>query len=260
MDRNTISLLAICPVLLATGCGKAPQSKPPSTFDSMEGSAIRAPAFAVERPDSLVSYLVWNGDSPLTVTETFGGYLVEAGDTALLGTDPFLEIETDRLNMELQFAMMTGDSVSADSLRELIEDPSVFVPVIFATDGKPELRVFPGDQIQPGDTLALITGRPPDSVFVIIPGRGHLIWPDEIEGVILPSGGLRMAGEFPGDSLSIPGFYSVASHFIHEDDLSTFLITVDSDTIFVTVTASTGSARTVYSQVPLDTLTLSGWN
>lgn len=260
MDMNTISLLLICPVLLFMGCGREPHVERFSGTEPLEGVAERAPAFSVEKPDSMVSHLIWSGDSPLLILETFGTETALPGDTAALGADPFLEIEFDRLSMELQFAIATGDSVSVDSLRTLLDDPSVYIPVLFNTGGRVELKVLPGAEIQPGDTVAAVTGPPPESIFVVLPEAGHLLWPYEIEGTRLPSGGLMMVGEFPGDSTIIPGFYSVASHFIHEKSLSTFLVTTSGDTLHVTVTGNTNGTRTVYSAVPLESLILSGWN
>ncbi len=260
MDRNSISLIIICPVLFGIGCGGEPSREIFPGTESPEGFAEKAPAFAVERPDSMISYLVWSGDSPLMILEAYGSETVEAGDTAALGSDPFLEIETDRLTMELQFAVATGDSGFADSLRAVLADSSVYVPVIYNAFGRAELRVSAGEEIQPGDTIAAVTGPPPDSVFVILPGTGHLLWPDEVEGTRLPSGGLIVHGAFPGDSINIAGFYSVASHFIHEEGLSTFLITTGGDTLHVAVTANSNGTRTVYSTAPLDSLILSGWD
>ena len=260
MDRNSISLIIICPVLFCVGCGGEPSREIFTDTGSPEGFAEKAAAFRVERPDSLESYLLWSGDSPLKILETYSDEIVEAGDTAALGSDPFLEIETDRLTMELHFAVATGDSGFADSLRAVLADSSVYVPVIYGAGGRADLRVYPGDEIQPGDTIASVTGPPSDSVFVIMPGTGHLVWPDEVEGMRLPSGGLRVNGPFPGDSMSIAGFYTVASHFIHEEGLATFLVTAGGDTLYVTVTANANGTRTVYSPVPLDSLILSGWD
>lgn len=260
MDRNTISLLLICPVLFFTGCGEEPSREMFTSGEPLEGEAEKAPAFAVDRPDSMVSNLLWSGSSPMKILVTYDSETVEAGDTAALCSDPFLHIEIDRMNMELQFSMATGDSVSADSLRSLLADSSVYVPIVFTEGGSMELNVFPGDEVQPGDTVAVVTGPPPDSVFLVLPDEGHLRWPEEIAGRRLPSGGLLLHGPFPGDSINIPGFYAVASHFIHEEGLSTFLITAGGDTLSVTVTGNSNGTRTVYSPVPLDSLILSGWN
>lgn len=259
MDRKTIALLLICPVLV-TGCGEEPPGELFTRTEIPEGRAEAAPAFAVIRPDSSVSALLLSGDSPVRILETCGSEIVEPGDTAALGSDPFLQMETDRITMELEFAIATGDSLSADSLREVLADSSVFVPVLFSVGGRMELRVEPGDEIQPGDTVAVVTGPPPESTFVILPGSGHLRWPETLPGTRLASGGLQVSGTFSGDSARMPGFYSIASHFIHEEGLSTFLVTTEGDTVHVTVTGNANGARIVYSQLSLDSLTLAGWN
>lgn len=259
MDRKTIGLIIVCPVLLA-GCGEKPVVNRVFTEESHTGRAEPASPFQVARPDSMVSYLVLAGNSPLVVLETGTAETVEAGDTAAICADPFLEMEIQRKTMELEFALATGDSSRADSLFQLLADSSVYIPVVFTEGGgRVEIMVLAGEEIHPGDTVASVTVPPSDSVYIVMPGEGHLRWPEGIEGIVLSSGRLMCRGNWPGNYIRLPGFYAVESHFIHEVGLGTFLFTPE-DTLQVMVTGNLNGMRTVYSAVSLDTLTLTGWN
>lgn len=204
--------------------------------------------------------MVLTGDSPLVVVETATGGSTARGDTVLLCSHPFLEIETERINMQLEMALATADTAAVDSLRGILADSSVFIPVVSSFEGIMDVRIDPGDLIQPGDTLASVKGSPPDSVYVLLPGPGHIAWPAGLPNCTAVSGGLLCTGPFPGDSAGLSGTYSVAGHFIHEDGLATFLLPAGGDTIPVQVIGSRNGLRTVFSPVPLDSVPLYRWD
>lgn len=259
MDRKTIALCVICPVLFA-GCEKDAPSDMFLAGEPLIGEAVISQTFSVEKPDSMTFYLTSPGNSPLIVIEVFTPETVESGDTVALCSDPFLAIETDRLIMELEFALATGDTTAADSLQAVLSDSSVYTPLLIQSAGRMKLFVSAGNTVQPGDTVASVTGPPPDSLFIILPQDGQILWPEPVTGRRLPSGGLMVSGYWPGDSTVIPGFYSVPSHFVHEENLSTFLLTDSGDTLHITVAGNRNGLRMIYSSVPLDSLTLSGWD
>lgn len=117
MDTKTIALAAICPVLLF-GCeaGEAPDAPGTSPAGQNAGYAGPAPLYAVSRPDSMEHFIVLTGDSPLVVVETTTGDAIARGDTVALCSHPFLEIETERINMQLEIALATEDTAAVDSL------------------------------------------------------------------------------------------------------------------------------------------------
>ncbi len=208
----------------------------------------------------MVRFLVLTGNSPLVVVEAAPDGEAAPGDTALLCSHPFLSIETERMNMQLEMALATGDTAAADSLLAILNDPGVFVPILSPFEGTMDVRAAPGDLIQPGDTLASVKGPPEDSTYIMLPGPGHVAWPEGLQGCTAIQGGLLCRGDFPGDSAPLPGTYSVAGHFIHEEGLFTFLLSSAGDTIPVQITGSRNGLRTVFSLVPLDSVPLFGWD
>lgn len=262
MDKKTIVLAVICPVLFLSCRGEDGDSERVSgnTSTVLTGYARPGPLYATARPDSMVNNVIWSGNSPLLVVEINDAEQVETGDTLLTGSDPFLAIETERLEMELEFARAMGDTVAADSLRMIIEDPTAFVSVVSPFAGRTELLVSAGGTIEPGDLVAIVKGPPPDSVYVILPADDQIRWPGDIPGCQTTPGGLVCTGIWPGDSVSVQGIYSVEDHFIHEQGLKTFLLTTDSDTLPVTVMENRNGYRVIYSMVPLDSIPISEWN
>lgn len=261
MDSKTTLLILICPVL--TACrGSSDAPAPPVTAEGSDngpGFALSAPAFSVRSPDPVRVPLLLSGSSPMDVLTAAGSGSVEEGDTLFLLSDPFLEVEDQRISMQIEMALATGDTALAGSLREMLSDSASYTPVMSPLAGSASVMVPPGRRIEPGDTLAVITGSPPDSTFIVIPPQGHLEWPEELDGTILSSGEILLDGPWPGDSVSLEGFYEIAPHFIHEEGLKTLLVTYGGDTLEVTVTGSLDGKRLVYSTIALDSLPLAGW-
>lgn len=261
MVWKTIAFTLLCPVLLS-GCGGGERNEPASNPASSAGPvmAVPAPPFAVEAPDSVRFPVVWSGRSPLTVLSVSSGGEVLSTDTAALCADPFLAIETERMRMELEMAMARGDTATVQVLVEALSDSSAYTAVLFGFSGTADVFTTPGSELQPRDTVALVTGAPPESLFVVIPGPGHLGWPEGVPGTRLPGGGLLIEGTVQGDSVSLPGFYDVPPDLVREDGLSIFLLSAAGDTIDVAVFRTGGPARTVFSSIPLDSIPLVRWN
>jgi len=261
MDKKTIALAVICPVLLGSGCGQEPGST--GGFHpqiAVTGYVQPGPLYPTARPDSMKNDLVWNGYSPLLVVEITDAYLAETGDTLAICSDPFLGIETERIEMELELATALGDTAAADSIRGMLEDQSVFIPLTCPFQGLIEIKIHIGETVEPGDVFAVIHGSPPDSLYMILPGAGHIRWPESIPGCLVTAGGLACTGSWPGDSVAVPGTYRVENQFIHEEGLNTFLLTMAGDTLPVTVLGNRNGFRIVFSPVTLDSLPLVMWD
>ena len=260
MVWKTIAFTFLCPVLVA-GCGGGERNEPRSAAPSAEPVlAVASAPFAVEAPDSLRFPVVWSGRSPLMVLSVSPGGEVLSTDTAALCADPFLEIETERLEMELEIAIARGDTAAAIAIAEALADSSGYTAVLFGLSGTARVFTAPGVELQPGDTVAVVTGAPPESLFVVSPGSGHLGWPEGVPGTRLPDGGLLMEGALSDDSIFLPGFYDVPPDLVREDGLSTFLLSARGDTIDVVVFRTGGHTRTVFSPIPLDSIPLARWN
>lgn len=261
MDRKTIAFILICPVLSA-GCSQ--QEAPPAVtvheVQSETGYVTAGPMFPVRVPDSLATPVIWSESVELLVVETAAGGNTLQGDTLIMGSDPFLAMEMDRLSMELQIASASGDSIASDSLEALLADSSIYTAVEAPLSGIVQILVTADETLQPGDTLAVITGSPPDSLFFILPSEGHIRWPDHVPGCTVNSGELVCSGVIPGDSVIIPGVYRIEPRYVHEEGLETFLLSASGDTVEVTVMGSYQEFRTVFSEVQLDSIPLTGWD
>lgn len=261
MDRKTIVFILFCPVLLFS-CSQQQESLELTVHPvrHLAGYVTSGPMFPVRIPDSLTTIVSWNSPVELVVVETRENRTVEQGDTLMVGSDPFLAMELDRLGMELQFAAATGDSSASDSLQALLSDSSMYIAVEAPVSGRAVIMISTGITVQPGDTIAAITGPPPDSVYIILPSEGHIRWPDVVPGCTGRGPELLCRGVCTGDSVSIPGVYRIEPRFVHEEGLRTFLLSTEGDTLDVTVTGSFQEFRTIYSHVQLDSIPLSAWD
>ncbi|MCK5841204.1 MAG: hypothetical protein KAH31_03480 [Candidatus Sabulitectum sp.] len=259
---KTKVFFAFCLVLsLVPGCGDTDpdQEIVVDVAISATGFVQAAPLYNVSVPDSFRTALIWNHNSPLSVrTITRDEYTI-TGDTVLSGTDPFFSFETDRLEMALSIARAVEDTAAADSLSALLADSSSFVYVTSSRSGSIQGLVSTGSILQPGDTIAIVTGPPPDSLFILSPAYSHIRWPEPLPGCTVTPHGLQCTGPWPGAATSIPGTWSVQPQFIHEEGLLSFLLAAAGDTISITVIGYTDTSRIIYCTFLLDSIALIPW-
>jgi hypothetical protein len=260
---KTIVFALFCLVLyFAAGCSSEPQVRLPETRQVNTGEVgfvHQPPLYHVLEPDSLEVPIVWNNSSPLFVRAVFSENTIAAGDTVLSGIDPFFSMETQRLEMALSIAEATGDSVAADSLGVLLLDSSVVVYITSPAAGVIENTAEPGSTVQPGDTVASVTGPPPDSVYVLVPSYDHIRWPENLEGCRVTEHGLQCTGPWPGETAALPGIRSLPQRFIYENHLDSFVITAAGDTLSVEIIGYTDTSKIIYSSFLLDSVALTSW-
>jgi len=223
------------------------------------GFVQRPPLFNVIRPDSLEVPVLWIHNSPLLIRTVTSEFTVEAGDTILSGTDPFFSVEIQRLQMALSMAEATGDTAAVDSLTILLADSSNVVFITSPMSGIIENQAVQGRTLQPGDTVATVTGSPPDSVYILSPAYHHIRWPEDLEGYRITDRGLQCTGPWPGETAALPGAWSLQQRFIYENDLDSFVIAAAGDTVTVTIIGYTDTSKIIYSSFPLDSVVLISW-
>jgi len=251
---------ALCLVLsLSFGCSKTDQSQVAVVAYSVTGFVQAAPLYNVSAPDSLRTPIVWNQNSPLLVSILVLDEHVLAGDTILTGTDPFFSVEMARLEMALSISEAVGDTAAIDSLYSLLTDSSSFVYITSSMTGSILNLVSTGSTLQPGDTIAIVTGPPPDSLYILTPAYFHIRWPAPLPECTVTRQGLQCTGPWPGATTSIPGTWSVQPQFIHEEGLVSFLLSSAGDTIPITVIGSTDSSRIIHCTLPIDSTALIPW-
>lgn len=244
---------------LLSGCSDASPVREIVPVTAVSGYAHPGPLYNVITPDSLKSAVVWSQNLPLLVNAILQEEYVLAGDTILMGTDPLFSVEMERIGMALNIAEAAGDSVAVDSLTAILSDSSSFIFMTSPTTGTIINLVSPGSTLQPGDTIAVITGAPPDSVYILTPDYFHAGWPENLPGCTVTDTGLRCFGAWPGATASIPGTWSVEPQFIYEDGLKSFLLATAGDTIPVTIMGFTDTSKIIYSAFSLDSVSLSPW-
>ncbi|MCK5132263.1 MAG: hypothetical protein KAR40_08955 [Candidatus Sabulitectum sp.] len=218
-----------------------------------------APLYLVMIPDSFQTAVIWDQNSPLLVNMVLEDETVLAGDTILSGTDPFFAVEMERVEMALNIAEAIGDSIAIDSLFTLLSDSSSFFFVTSPAAGSIRSLAFQEGTLQPGDTIATVTGPPPDSVYFLSPDYFHIRWPENLPGCTVTERGLQCRGPLPGAATSIPGTWSLQPQFIFEEGLNSFLLATAGDTIPITIIGSTDTSKIIYSVFPLDSVALTPW-
>ena len=257
---KTIVFIALCLVLcFLPGCTDEPPAVRIVPLSEDPGFADQGPLYIVTVPDSIQSAVVWEQNLPLLISLVSQSTMVVAGDTILSGTDPFFSVEIERLEMALSIAQATGDTIAMDSLIVLLSDSSSFVFVTAPITGTMTVQVSRGSTLQPGDTIAMITGAPPDSVYILSPDYYHIRWPENLQGYTVTETGLQHRGAWPGERTSIPGTWSIQARYIYEDGLDSFLIAAAGDTLPITIIGSTDTSKIIYSEFPLDSLPLTPW-
>ena len=256
---KTIVFSACCLVWsLTLGCKEAPPARAIVTLSGEAGYVHEAPLYEVVIPDSLKTGIIWNNSFPLLVHRVIAEESVEIGDTVLIGTDPFFSVEMERADMALDIARAIGDSSAIDSLNTILTDSSSYTYLTSPSTGAVESLPSSGITLQPGDTVTVVIGPPPESVYILIPTYSHIKWPDNLPGCTVTDLGLQCSGPIPGTTDCIEGIWSVKPQYIFENELSSFLISAG-DSIPVSIIGTTDTSRIIYSTFPLDSLPLTPW-
>lgn len=257
---KTITFASFCLVqLTCLGCQEAVPEREISHIATEVGFVEAAPLYQVVVPESLQTAVVWRQSSPLLVNTVSHNEFVMVGDTILSGSDPFFSMEMERVEMALNIAVAIKDSIAIDSLSIMLSDSSSFIFVTSPASGVINNLPANGHTLQPGDTVAVVTGPPPDSVYILLPDYFHVRWPGNLPGCTVTSRGLRCYGPWPGATTSIPGVWSLHPQFIYENDLNSFLIAASGDTIPITVIGYTDTFKIIYSTLQLDSVALTPW-
>jgi hypothetical protein len=258
---ETIRFLLVCPVFFIFGCGREASPAAWTASDQTEvGFAVPGPLYNVIIPDSLTTTVLWGENYPLLVNTAAITDAVLTGDTVISGAEPFLSLERERVIMEHSIAVAMGDSIAGDSLQAYLADSSFLVFVTSPASGRIRILTGSGSTIQPGDRIALITGPPPDSLYILSPEYSLIRWPLNIPGCTVTDRGLQCTGAWPGEEAALPGTWSLRQQFIHEDGLRSYLLSTPGDTLPIIILGSTDTSKIIYSGLPLDSIPLLGWN
>lgn len=252
------SVLCLVPFLLACFSDQGQiEIITPNILES--GYAQPAPFYDVVLPESINTYIIWDQRSPLIVKSMTQKTSVLNNDTILVGFDPFFEVEMLRLEMEIAIAEAVGDSALVDSLSNELDHPSLFTYVLSPSEGMIQLMTDIDNTLQPGDSIGLIVGSPPDSLYFLSPDYNHIRWPEDLAENIVTSEGLQFNGYPPEEPASLPGVWSIEHRFIHETELDSYLITITSDTIPIIVMGTKENAKIIYSVLALDSISVIPW-
>ena len=249
----------ICLVcFLLSACGEDNPARAIVTVAEEPGYVHEAPLYEVVIPDSLKTGIIWNNSYPLLVHWVMAEEFVENGDTILIGTDPFFSLEMERVGMALNIAEALRDSSAVDSLYTILTDSSSYTYITSPSTGAVGSLPHSGITLQPGDTVAVVKGSPPDSVYILVPTYSHIKWPENLPGCTVTDLGLQCSGPIPGTTVLLPGVWSVKPQYIFENELTSFLIAAG-DSIPVAIIGTTDTSRIIYSVFPLDFLALTPW-
>lgn len=240
-------------LIMLLGCGV--QEESPDTVDQHISEPVHIEActvtgFTVKAapPDTLP--LRWFGEGSAVISEIRASAQQEvaAGDTLLFLIEGLHIVEMERLSMELDVAVALSYSTPldtmllnrVDSLSFLLDSISSFENSVFlsALDGiLINISVIADQDIRSGDVLAEISVES-NSVFLVYPPDGCIIdrWP-------LNAGAMSFveqhdclavySGVLSGNEDEFSMFAAVPRETIFENNLDSYLVTADDDTISV---------------------------
>ena len=256
---KTIVFSACCLVLFtALGCREERAARVINAASIEVGYVQTPPRYEVMIPDSLSTGITWDNSFPLQVQWVTDEDFVEKGDTVLMGTDPFFSVEMERVGMALNIAEAIGDSSAVDSLYSILTDSSSYTCITSSSKGVMDNLAFSDQILQPGDTVVVVKGSPPDSVYILVPTYSHIRWPENLPGCTVTDLGLQCYGPIPGTTALIPGVWSVKPQFIFENELNSFLV-AEGDSVPVVIIGTTETSRIIFTAFPLDSLPLTPW-
>ncbi len=253
---------ADCPVLMMimtlilsvfAGCGGQEESaetadQSVSEPDFAEACAVMGFTVKTAPPDTLS--LRWFGEGSAVISDICASAQQEvtAGDTLLVLIEQLHVVERERLSMEVDVAVALSYSTPfdtmllnrVDSLSFLLDSISAIENSVFlsALDGiLININVIEDQDIRSGDVLAEISVES-SSVFLVYPPNGCVIdrWP-------LKAGAMSFveqhdclavySGVLSGNEDEFSMFAAVPRETLFENDLDSYLVTADDDTISV---------------------------
>ncbi len=260
MKLKTIIFLSVCPVFFVlVGCKQNKPVQIGTETSRQLGYAVSSPLFAVMLPDSISIPILWEENFALNVLFLSDNSFITEGDTIAFGVDPFYILEKQRLEMSLAMAEASNNFSSIDSLQYLLEDSSAYYSILSSEEGLIEYKVLVDETIQPADTIALITSSPPDSTYFLIPDFEQISSSFTIPGATVTEEGISFLGLPPTGKVSLPEIWEVKSNLVYENNLNSFLVSVQNDTISVSIIGFTDSTRVLFTTVSLDSLPLLFW-
>ena len=240
-------------LIMIAGCGGQEESAEPadpSISEPVYTEAYTVTGFTVKTapPDTLP--LRWFGEGSAVISDIHVSeeQEVAAGDTLLFLIKSLHVVERERLSMELDVAVALSYSTHldtmllkrVDSLSFLLDSISSFENNVFlsALDGiLININVIEDQNVRSGDVLAEISVES-SSVFLVYPPDGCIIdrWPliaGEMSFVEQHDCLAVYSGVLSGNEDEFSMYAAVPREAVFENDLDSYLITADDDTISV---------------------------
>lgn len=247
-----LKLMALLLITLA-GCGGQDESG--ESVDSVISEPDFAEVYTVTGftvnsapPDTLSIRWFGEGSAVVSKMHVVEEQEVAAGDTLLCVVEELRVVERERLSMELDIVLALSHSSPldtmllnrVDSLSFLLDSISSFENSVFLSvlDGiLISISVSEGQNIRSGDVLAEISVES-SSVFLVYPPDDCIIdrWPFIAGGMSFVEQHDCLAvysGVLSGSEDEFSMFAAVPRETVFENDLDSYLITVDDDTISV---------------------------
>lgn len=270
--KGKLNLLC-CPahaaLILALACGGSGEPpavtevhRPPTVNDSTTSLVPLTGITITDAPPDTV-HLRWSGSGPARVARLVAepGTELSGGDTVMVLEDLLIDVEAQRMEMELQVASAWSaghptDPVArdrADSLADFLDSlrATSLVPLKSPVGGLLlSVDMEPGTTVPPGTALATLSVGP-ESLLVAMPPGGTTItlWPVAAGTLDLvePTGpGAVYYGVPAADGSDFADLYVVGRSALYEDGLRTFLVSVDGDTLESSRAGSSGGDVIVF--------------
>ncbi len=240
-------------LIMFAGCGGQDESE--ESVDSVISESDYAEVYTVTGftvksapPDTLSLRWFGEGSAVISKLHVFVEQEIAAGDTLLYVVEELRVVERERLSMELDIILALSHSSPldtmllnrVDSLSFLLDSISLLENSVFLSvlDGiLINISVSEGQNIRSGDVLAEISVES-SSVFLVYPPDDCIIdrWP-------LNAGGMSFveqhdclavySGVLSGSEDEFSMYAAVPRETVFENDLDSYLITADDDTISV---------------------------
>ena len=246
-------MIAALFLIMFAGCGGQEESAEPidtGINDPVYAEAYTITGFTIENapPDTLSLRWFGEGSAVISHIQAPEEQEIAAGDTLLYLIESLHLVEKERLTMELDVALARMDSAPLDTLlHNRVDSLSLLLDSISTSENRAFLStlngilikfsVFEDQDIRSGDVLAEISVES-NSAFLVYPPDGCTIdrWPmntgsmsfvEQHDGLAVYSGELSESE----DEFSL--FAAVPREAVFENDLDSYLITADNDTISV---------------------------
>ncbi len=240
-------------LIIIAGCGGQEESAETIDIgitDPVFAEACTITGFTVETapPDTLSLRWFGEGSAVISLILASAQQEIVAGDTLLLLIEDLHVVEKERLTMELDVAQARMDSAPLDTLlRNRVDSLSLLLDSISTFENKVflsslngiliSINVMEDQNIRSGDVLAEISVES-SSAFLVYPPDDCTIdrWPLNAGSMSFVEQHDELAvysGELSGSEDEFSIFAAVPREAVFENDLDSYLITADNDTISV---------------------------